>query len=99
MSSIVRKGKIPHALTGVGPYLDEIYTLKGFFGDWAQIYRTRNHAHPKDWGDNDDLIYHGADTNSLRPTDQDDAAGEPLPLLTGDGIVVSISHRSEAMPF
>lgn len=98
MTSIIRKGTIPHAPTGVGPYLDELYTLKGFFGDWAQLYRTRNLAHPKSWSD-DDLIYMGADTNTLTPPDRDDPAGAPLPLLTGEGIVVSLSQRSEPMPF
>jgi homogentisate 1,2-dioxygenase len=99
MSSNVRKGKIPHALSGVGPYLDDVYTMKGFFGDWVQMFRLRNLAHPVDWEDNDDLIYNGAATHALRPTDQDDAEGAPMPVMTGDGIVISISHRSEAMPF
>jgi homogentisate 1,2-dioxygenase len=98
MSSIIRKGTIPHAPTGVGPYLDELYTLKGFFGDWAQLYRTRNLAHPKSWS-GDDLMYNGADTNALSPSDADDPAGSPLALLTGDGIVVSLSRRAHAMPF
>src|SRR5919108_5199400 len=98
MSSNIRRGTIPHAPTGVGPYLDELYTLKGFFGDWAQIYRTRNLAHPKRWS-NDDLMYMGADTNALTPSDRHDPAGAPLPLLAGPGIVVSLSRRSAAMPF
>lgn len=98
MTSNIRRGVIPHALTGTGPHLDEIYTLKGFFGDWAQIYRTRNLAHPKRWS-NDDLMYNGTDTNSLSTSDHEDPAGAPLPLLTGDGIVVSLSRRSAAMPF
>lgn len=98
MTSIIRKGTIPHAATGVGPYLDELYTLKGFFGDWATMYRTRNLAHPKRWSD-DNLMYQGADTTQLAPSDKTDPAGTPLPLLTGDGIVVSLSHRAQAMPF
>jgi homogentisate 1,2-dioxygenase len=44
-------------------------------------------------------MYHGADTNVLSPSDRDDPAGSPLALLTGDGIVVSLSHRAQAMPF
>jgi homogentisate 1,2-dioxygenase len=98
MASIVRKGIIPHAPTGIGPYLDELYTLRGFFGDWAQLYRTRNLAHPKSWT-SDELMYNGADTAQLSPSDLTAARGAPLPLLTGDGIVVSLSRRSEPMPF
>jgi len=98
MTSIIRQGTIPHHPTGVGPYLDELYTLKGFFGDWAQMYRTRNLAHPKSWS-SDDLMYNGADTGALSPSDKDDPEGVPLPLLTGDGIVVLLSRRSEPMPF
>ena len=42
MTTNIRRGNIPNAPSGVGPYLDEIYTLKGFFGDWAMIYRSQN---------------------------------------------------------
>jgi len=98
MASIIRKGKIPHAPAGVGPYLDEVYTLKGFFGDWAMLYRSRNLAHPKSWS-HDDLMSLGVDTNALSPSDQGDPRGAPLTMLSGDGIAISLSRRSEAMPF
>jgi homogentisate 1,2-dioxygenase len=98
MSSTIRRGKVPHAPTGVGPYLDELYTIKGFFGDWTQMFRTRNLAHPKSWS-SDDMMYQGVDSGALSPTDFSDPDGEPLSLLTGQGIVISLSRRSHRMPF
>ena len=98
MTTNIRRGKVPHSQTGVSPYLDEIYTIKGFFGDWAMLYRTHNVGHPKEWS-NEDLMNLGADTNLLRPTDLDDPRGAPMALMTGDGIVISLSRRSAAMPF
>ncbi len=46
MTTNMRRGKIPNAPSGVGPYLDEIYTVKGFFGDWAMVFRSQNVGHP-----------------------------------------------------
>jgi homogentisate 1,2-dioxygenase len=83
---------------GVDDLVDELYTVQGFFGPWAHIYRRRNLAHPKSWSA-DYMIYQGTDTNALAPTDAADPAGAPLTLLSGDGIEVSISHRREPMPF
>jgi homogentisate 1,2-dioxygenase len=94
-SSNIRRGTIPRASSGISEHLDEIYTIKGFFGDWTHVFRARNVGFPTSWS-SDDIMYMGADTNVLQPTDQDDPAGTPLELLKGDGIVVSISHRSEA---
>lgn len=98
MTTNIRRGKVPHSQTGITPYLDEIYTIQGFFGDWAMLYRTHNVGHPTEWS-SDDLMNLGADTNLLVPTDRDDPAGAPLPILEGEGIVVSISRRTQAMPF
>ena len=94
MTTNMRRGKIPNAPNGVGPYLDEIYTLKGFFGDWAMVFRSQNVGHPVEWS-NPDLMNLGADTNLLEPTDRKDAAGAPMPLLTGDGLQISLSRRSK----
>src|SRR2546423_1317777 len=46
MASNMRKGKIPYRTTGVGKYVDETFTLGGFFGDWAHLFRRHNLAHP-----------------------------------------------------
>jgi homogentisate 1,2-dioxygenase len=45
------------------------------------------------------LMYSGIDAGALRPSDATDPAGSPLVLLRGDGIEVSLSQRSEPMPF
>jgi homogentisate 1,2-dioxygenase len=98
MASNTRRGTIPYKTTGVGEYVDEIYSLGGFFGDWAHLFRRNNLAHPVSWSD-DRLMYSGLDPAALAAPDAADQRGEPLPLLTGDGIVVSLSQRSQAMPF
>jgi homogentisate 1,2-dioxygenase len=98
MASNIRKGKIPHAPQGVGEYIDQIYTLGGFFGDWAHIYRRGNIGQPTHWSD-DRLMYSGLDAGSLAASDATDAAGTPLRLLVGDGVGVSLSQRSQPMPF
>ena len=46
MASNMRRGKIPHSPQGTGEYLDEVYTLGGFFGDWAHIFRHGNMGQP-----------------------------------------------------
>lgn len=98
MASNIRRGKIPHSPQGIGEYIDEVYTLGGFFGEWAHIYRRGNMGQPVSWSD-DRLMYSGIDSGGLRASDADDAAGAPLPLLSGDGIEVALSQRAEAMPF
>jgi homogentisate 1,2-dioxygenase len=98
MASNVRRGRVDRMPQGVDDLVDELYTVQGFFGPWAHIYRRRNLAHPKSWSA-DYMIYQGTDTNALAPTDAADPAGSPLTLLTGDGIEVSISHRRDPMPF
>jgi len=96
--SIVRKGHIPYAPTGIGQYVDELYTIKGFFGDWAHIYRKHNLAHPTSLS-NEALIYSGIDSGVITAPDKDDANGAPLSLLVGDGVAISLSQRSALMPF
>jgi homogentisate 1,2-dioxygenase len=98
VASNMRKGKIPYRTTGVGEYVDETYTLGGFFGDWAHKFRRHNLGHPVSWSD-PRLMYSGLDTTSLAPSDSTDPRGTPLRLLEGDGIAVSVSRRAEAMPF
>jgi homogentisate 1,2-dioxygenase len=98
MASNIRKGKIPHSPQGTGEYVDEVYTLGGFFGDWAHIYRRGNTGQPISWSD-DRLIYSGIDTTSLIASDGSDPAGAPARLLEGDGVGVSLSQRTSPMPF
>lgn len=98
MASNVRRGKVPYPPTGVGEYVDEVYSLKGFFGEWAHMWRRHNLAHPLSWSD-ERLIYNGLDSASLAPADRVDPRGVPLTLLRGPGVSVSLSGRSAAMPF
>jgi homogentisate 1,2-dioxygenase len=98
MSSNVRRGVIPRSTSGISEHLDEIYTIRGFFGDWAHLFRSRNVGFPKTWS-SDDIMYMGADTNQLTPSDQKDPAGTPMELLHGEEVVISLSHRSQAMPW
>lgn len=98
MASNTRKGRIPYKTTGMGEYVDEIYSLKGFFGDWAHMYRRNNLAHPLRWSD-DRLMYSGLDPEGLTASDASDPRGTPLRVLEGDGVAVSLSQRSAAMPF
>lgn len=98
MSPSIRKGKIPYAPSGVGEYTEEIYSLKGFFGEWAHLYRRKNLAHPVRWSD-ERLMYSGLDSGALTATDAGDPHGEPLRLMEGEGHAVSLSQRAAPMPF
>jgi homogentisate 1,2-dioxygenase len=98
MASNIRKGKIPNPPQGVGEYVDEIYTLGGFFGEWAHIYRHGNMGQPISWSD-ERLMYSGVETTALTASDAQDPAGTPLALLRGDGVLVSLSQRRHEMPF
>jgi homogentisate 1,2-dioxygenase len=98
MASNIRRGKIPHSPQGTGEYLDEVYTLGGFFGDWAHIFRHGNMGQPSQWSD-DRLMYSGVDANKLVAPDSTNPGGPPLKLLAGDGVGMSLSQRSEPMPF
>jgi homogentisate 1,2-dioxygenase len=98
MASNIRRGKIPHSPQGTGDYIDQVYTLGGFFGDWAHIYRKGNMGQPLRWSD-ERLMYSGIDASALGASDATDPRGAPLKLLTGDGAGVSLSQRSAPMPF
>lgn len=98
MASNIRRGTIPYKTTGHGEYVDEVYSLKGFFGEWAHMYRRNNLAHPLRWSD-DRLMYSGLDGAQLAAPDATDAGAMPLPILMGDGVRICLSQRSAAMPF
>jgi homogentisate 1,2-dioxygenase len=98
MASNIRKGTIPYKTTGTGEYVDEVYSLKGFFGEWAHMYRRNNLAHPLRWSD-DRLMYSGMDAATLVAADATDPRGTPLRLLEGKGVRVALSQRAAAMPF
>lgn len=98
MASIIRKGRIPRALNGIGEELDLAYTLDGFFGDWNHMFRTRNPGMPRSWS-SEDMIYNGIDCKALPTTDLTDPAGGPMTLMTADGVEIAVSRRAKAAPF
>ena len=98
MASILRRGKVPVPPNGISDYIDQVYTIKGFFGPWAQLFRQHNSAHVTGASD-PALIYQGLDTGELRPSDADDPAGEPLTILEGPKNAVALSGRRHVAPF
>jgi homogentisate 1,2-dioxygenase len=98
VASILRRGRIPVPPTGLSEYVDQVYSIRGFFGPWAHLYRQHNSAHVTAASD-PALIYQGLDTTLLRPADADDPAGEPLVLLEGARNAVALSCRSAIAPF
>jgi homogentisate 1,2-dioxygenase len=96
--TVVRRGEIPRPPHGVDEHQDLVYTQKGFFGDWVHVFRRHNLGVPASWSD-DDLVWGGADTAQLQPTDAGNPSGEPLLLLEGDGVRVLVSRRSQTAPF
>ena len=98
MTSILRRGRIPAPPTGITEYIDQVYTIKGFFGPWSHLFRKHNPAHVVSTS-RPDLVYQGLDTTELKPTDATDPSGEPLVLLEGPRNAVAISARRHAAPF
>ena len=98
MASNVRRGEVPYKPTGTGEYVDEVYSLGGFFGEWAHMFRRHNLAHPLRWSD-PSVVYNGLRGGELQPSDLTDPSGLPLPVLEGPGVGVALSRRSAAMPF
>ena len=79
MSSILRRGRVPVPPTGISNYVDQVYTIKGFFGPWAHLYRKHNTAHVTS-ASRPDLIYQGIATAKLEPADSRDQS-KRLPAL------------------
>lgn len=98
MTSVLRRGKIPHPPSGMSEYLDEVYTIKGFYGPWTSLYRRRNTAHPISASD-PGLIYQGLQVGKLEPTDATDPAGEPITIMESHDAAVKLSRRNQAAPF
>src|SRR5690349_4686734 len=95
----LKKGKFAtQAHVGIpeGTYEEE-HGRKGFYGKSAHLY----HAHPPTgWiRFEGKLRPHCFDLNQLQPPDQNDANGAPEAFLGNDDIVLSVSRRSDAMPF
>ncbi|HET6509010.1 MAG TPA: homogentisate 1,2-dioxygenase [Baekduia sp.] len=98
MASVLRRGHVPHPPSGMSEFLDEVYTVKGFYGPWASLYRRRNTAHPVAVSD-PALLFQGLALGALAPSDATDPAGEPLTLMEGPDAAIKISGRTLAPPF
>jgi len=73
------------------------WTRRGFFGDYATIYKTRNPGNALHWDAGLGPV--AIDVNKTRPSDAERADGLPLPLVTNGDITVSVSKRSETAPY
>src|SRR6267154_1095912 len=95
----LKKGKFaPQAHVGIpeGTYEEE-HGRKGFFGKSAHLY----HANPPTgWVRFEGKLRpHCFDLNKLEPGDLRDPAGSPSAFLGNNDVVLSVSRRSEPMPF
>ncbi|MDH3253352.1 MAG: homogentisate 1,2-dioxygenase [Ignavibacteria bacterium] len=76
---------------------EEEHGRKGFFGKSAHLYHTHP---PTGWiRFEGKLRPHCIDCNALRPSDLNDPRGSQVAFLGNDDITVSVSRRSEPMPF
>ena len=95
----LNKGKTtPQAHVGLpeGTFEEE-HGRKGFFGKSAHLYHANA---PTGWiRFEGKLRPHCFDLNKLEPTDRTDARGSHLGFLGNNDIRVSVSRRSEPMPF
>ena len=95
----LQKGKVAkqaHVALPEGTYEEE-HGRKGFFGKTAHLYHTHP---PTGWiRFEGKLRPHCFDCNKIEPTDQRDAKGSPSVFLGNDDLQLSISRRSEPMPF
>ena len=95
----LKKGKITsqaHVGLPEGTYEEE-HGRKGFYGKVSHLYHTHP---PTGWiRIEGKLRPHCFDCNKLQPTDQRDPAGAPVAFLGNKNVKISVSRRSEPMPF
>ena len=95
----LKKGKTTnqaHVGLPAGTFEEE-HGRKGFFGKSAHLY----HANPPTgWiRFEGKLRPHCFDLNKMKPTDELDPKGAPLPFLGNSDLKLFVSRRSEPMPF
>lgn len=73
------------------------WTRKGFFGTYANLYKTRNPGEPIRWDKG--LGPCALDPTRARPDDGERPDGGPAPLLTNGDVTLSLSRRAAPMPF
>src|ERR1019366_8289577 len=95
----LKKGKFaPQAHVGIPPgTFEEEHGRRGFYGKSAHLYHTHP---PTNWiRFEGKLRPHCFDLNLLQPTDLNAPQGEPAAFLANHDLTVSVSRRSEPMPF
>jgi homogentisate 1,2-dioxygenase len=76
---------------------EEEHGRRGFYGKSAHLYHTHP---PTNWiRFEGKLRPHCLDLNQLEPTDLKDADGAPVPFLGNADVRLSVSRRSQPMPF
>lgn len=91
-----RIGNVPRR-PGDSELFQHMWTRKGFFGAYANLYKTQSPGEPVRWDPR--LGPAAIDVAEAQPGDLDDPRGGSLPLLTNGDVTVSVSRRREAMPF
>ncbi len=95
----LKKGKTTdqaHVALPEGTYEEE-HGRRGFYGKSAHLYHTHP---PTSWVRFEGTLRpHCFDLNRLAPSDLHDAQGAPEAFLRNDDLTLSVSRRSEPMPF
>ncbi len=91
-----RKGNVPKRSED-SELIVHSWTRKGFFGSYANLYKTHNPGDPIRWDKGLGPASIGVD--QCEPSDLAKADGKPMPLLSNGNITLSVSRRSAAMPY
>lgn len=92
----LRRGNTPRQIhRDVGDLKDDELGRSGFTGRTAHLYRRND---PTQFRAEGDLTGIDTDTSGLAPSDQDDAAGEPLLMFYNEDCRISLSRRAETAP-
>lgn len=91
-----RKGDVPRHREESELFVHS-FTRKGFFGPYANMFKTRNPGEPIRWDKR--LGPCGIPLEITQPTDLSDPRGGPLALFENQDVTISVSRRREPMPF
>ena len=73
------------------------WTRKGFFGSYANIYKTHNPGEPIRWDTG--LGPASISVDECEPSDHQRPDGKPMRLLSNGNITLAVSRRGSAMPY
>ena len=88
-----RVGNVPRR-DDSGDFFVHSFTRKGFFGPYANLYKTRNPGEPIRWDKG--LGPAAIDLSQTTPSDMERPDGLPMPLLTNGDVTVHVSRRRTA---